>query len=205
MKRAALALLLAACHTPEWRVAEIHEQIAAVNTPSHDKAVARTLEENHAKPTDLLPKTIFFRSELNECTDAESVVETQDKQALHVSCNGLRNALFSGGAVDAKSEDGTQDLALVAYAPLAGDSSSGFFLATTASGELLLVRAHLNVVRKRKIWRAGTCNFMPSPVELHGRSAQMFVLPARRAADIRAVDVTYDGEETEIICDQRVE
>jgi hypothetical protein len=62
----------------------------------------------------------------------------------------------------------------------------------------------MNIVQRRKIWRAGTCDFMPSPIHF-GRTVSMFVLPGRRAADVRAVDVAYDGHDTEVVCDPRVE
>lgn len=42
--------------------------------------------------------------------------------------------------------------------------------------------------------RASPVHVMPT--------APMFVLPA---ADVRAVDVSYEGEETEVVCDERVE
>jgi hypothetical protein len=42
---------------------------------------------------------------------------------------------------------------------------------------------------------------MPSPVNLPA-SATMFVLPP---AVVRPVDVTYEGEDTQVICDERVE
>jgi hypothetical protein len=204
VKRAALALLffsLGGCHTPDWRVHEIHEEIEAANAPRRDAAVKSALEANHATLANVTPTTIMFRSDMNQCVDAEVVVDTAEKQVLVAPCNALRNAIFSGGAVEAKTEDGSASFLLVGAEPLAGDSSSGFLLANGANGELYVIRPHMNVVRKRKIWREGTCNYMPSPVEMRP-SARMFVIPP---AVVRTVDVTYEGDDTEVICDRRVE
>ena len=194
-------MLLAACHTPNWRVAQIHEEIAAVNGPRRDAVVKRALDDNHATLASVKPMTVTFRSDINECVDAEAVVETEDKRTLIVGCNALRNALFTGGAVEAKSEDGSSSVVLIAAQALAGDHSGGFVLASGANGELYVIRPHLNVVRKRKMWREGTCDFMPSPIRLWP-TTQMFVMPP---AVVRTVDVTYDGEDTEVVCDHRVE
>jgi hypothetical protein len=199
----ALAAVLFACnaHTPEWRVAEIHEEIAATNGASRNAAVKRALDANHATVANAKAVSVFFRSEMNHCVDAEVVVETSDKEVFVAPCNPLRNALFGGDAVQVKTEDGSSSRMLVASRPLAGDSSGGFVLANGANGELLLIRLRLNVVRKRKIHQQGTCNFMPSPVHLPN-SASMFVVPV---APVRTLDVSYDGEDTEVTCDERVE
>lgn len=196
-------LSLAACqgHTPEWRVAQIHEEIRATNGASRNAAVKRALDANHATLANAKEVSVLFRSDMNECVDAEVVVETADQRAFVVPCNALRNALFAGAAVEATTEDGSTSRMLVAAQPLAGDRSGSFVLANGGSGELYLIRPRLNVVRKRTIRRAGTCNFMPSPVHM-ARSAWMFVVPV---ATLRTVDVTYDGEDTEVVCDERVE
>ena len=103
--------------------------------------------------------------------------------------------------VEVKTEDGASSRILIGARPLRGDSSGGFVLANGANGELYLIRLRLNVVRKRKIRQEGTCNFMPSPVRLED-STSMFVVPV---AVVRTVDVTYEGEDTEVTCDERVE
>jgi hypothetical protein len=198
-----LAAVLFACqgHTPEWRVAEIHQEIAATNGASLRAAVKRALDANHATLSNAKAVSVFFRSDMNHCVDPEVVVETSDKQVFVAPCNALRNAIFGGAAALVDSEDGTTSRMLVAARPLAGDSSGHFVLANGAKGELYLIRPRLNVVRKRKIHVEGTCNFMPSPIRMD-RSASMFVVPA---AVVKPVDVTYDGEDTEVTCDERVE
>lgn len=204
MRRALAALLfssLAACHTPDWRVHQIHEEIETFNAPRRDAAIKSALDANHATLANVTPKVIFFRSDMNQCVDPEVVVETQDKQVLVASCNALRNALFAGGAVEAKSEDGSSSFALVAAMPLNGDTSGGFVLANGANGELYVIRPRMNVVGKRKIWREGTCNYMPSPLQMMP-TTQMFVVSP---TVVRTVDVTYEGQDTEVICDHRVE
>ena len=205
VKRALVALFssllcVGACHTPQWRVAQIHEEIEAVNAPSRDAAVKRALEANRAMPLNAVAKTVLFRSDLNQCTDAMAVVQAEN-DVFVAPCNGLRNAVLTGSAVKVESEDGTTTRILAAATPLAGDNSSNFLLANGPNGEIFLVRPRMNVVRTRKIWREGTCNFMPSPVQL-SNSATMFVLPP---AVVQTIDVPYEGEDTEVICDHRVE
>jgi hypothetical protein len=202
--RALLALvflpLIGGCYTPAWRVAQIHEEIEAANAPRRDEAVKDALEANRAILLNAVPKTVVFRSDMNQCGAAMAVVEIEN-DVFVAPCNGLRNAVLAGGAVKIESEDGTVTRVLAAATPLAGDSSSNFVLANGPNGEIFLIRPRMTVVHKRKIWQKGTCNYMPSPVQLSS-SASMFVLPP---AQVKAIDVTYEGDDTEVICDRRVE
>jgi hypothetical protein len=206
VKRALAALpfsfvLLGACHTPAWRAHQIHEEIETFNAPRRDAAIKRALDANHATLSNVTAENVFFSSDVNECADAEVVVETQDKRTFTLACTELRKAAF-GYSAEAKTTDGSSSVLLIGATPLAGDTSGGFALANGANGELLVIRPILNVTYKRKIWHEGTCNFMPSPVYLP-RSAAMFVVPP--PTSIRTVDVTYDGHDTEVVCDHRVE
>lgn len=196
------ALVFVGCHTPAWRVEQIHEEIDAFDTPRRNAAVEGALAANHAKLAGVEATTVIVMAEVEGCTEPAIDVQLGERLA-NVDCNAFRNAVLAGGAVDAKRDDGA-DIALVAAAPLTGDSSGYFVLATTSDGNVLLVRPRKKVVHHRTIWRAGTCDFMPSPVQI-GRSAPMFVLPGRRASDVRAVDVAYEGHDTKIVCDERVE
>src|SRR5207253_9192597 len=143
-RRALAALVFVACHTPEWRVAQIHEEIEAVNAPRRDAAVKGALEANRATLLEAVPKTVMFRSDMNQCADAESVVQA-DNEVFVAPCNALRNAVLAGGAVEVKSEDGSVKRVLAAATPLAGDSSSNFVLANGPNGELVVIRPRMNV------------------------------------------------------------
>jgi hypothetical protein len=207
VKRALVALLfVTGCHTPKWRAEQIRDEIAAVNMPNRDAALKSALDANHATlAEDLHAQVLMFRSDINGCVDADVVVEAMpERQPLVVSCNGLRNALLGGGAIDATSEDGKSSFVLIAVEALKGDHSAPFLLANGKDGGLLLVRLRLNVVRRRKIWFAGTCDFEPSPVHFDA-TTQMYVVPNRRASEVRAIDVPYDGHDTELVCDAHVE